>query len=75
MQCTAPSGMYTDWFSPTNFTSSPIVTLAADVMAIRHKTLPIQATQFHPESILSMQDNVGLSMICNVINQLVKVEA
>lgn len=46
-----------------------------DVMAICHKTLPIQATQFHPESILSMQDNVGLSMICNVINQLVKVEA
>ena len=42
-----------------------------DVMAIRHKELPIQAVQFHPESILTMQHEIGLKMIENVIEQLV----
>ena len=42
-----------------------------DVMAIRHKDLPLQAVQFHPESILTMQHEIGLKMIENVIKQLI----
>lgn len=42
-----------------------------DVMAIRHKSLPLMAVQFHPESILSFADDAGLKMIVNVVKQLV----
>lgn len=38
------------------------------VMAIEHKTLPITAVQFHPESILSTRKNTGLKIIRNVVN-------
>ncbi len=43
-----------------------------DVMAIRHRDWPIQAVQFHPESILSLGNQVGLRMIANVVAQLVR---
>jgi len=37
------------------------------VMAIAHDELPWSAVQFHPESILSATDGVGLSLIRNVV--------
>ncbi len=40
------------------------------VMAIRHKTLPIEAVQFHPESILTAKDGLGLQLIRNVLEVL-----
>ncbi len=36
------------------------------IMAVRHKQLPIEAMQFHPESILSAEDNHGLKLMENV---------
>ena len=40
------------------------------VMAIEHKTLPIWAVQFHPESILSLGEKSGFKMIENVVRFL-----
>ncbi|MCH8903650.1 MAG: anthranilate phosphoribosyltransferase [Bacteroidetes bacterium] len=37
------------------------------IMSVRHKFLPIEGIQFHPESILSMKDDVGMKIIKNVI--------
>ena len=39
------------------------------VMAIRHKTLPIEAVQFHPESVLSMKGKNGFKLMENVVNK------
>jgi len=41
------------------------------IMALQHKTLPIASVQFHPESILTLQDSIGLRIISNVIEMLV----
>lgn len=52
------------------FPSELTITAETDdgvIMAIEHKRLPIFAVQFHPESILSLQDNVGLRIIENVV--------
>jgi anthranilate synthase len=39
------------------------------VMAIRHKTKPFAAVQFHPESILTSHD-VGLQLLLNQLTYL-----
>jgi anthranilate synthase len=39
------------------------------IMGIRHRDLPIEAVQFHPESILTLDGNCGLKLIANVMNQ------
>ncbi len=38
-----------------------------ELMALRHRELPIEAVQFHPESILSAKENSGLRMIENLM--------
>ena len=50
------------------------VTAVADdgvVMAIEHEDLPIAAVQFHPESILTLKEEVGARIVRNVIGRLV----
>lgn len=42
------------------------------IMGIEHKTLPIAAVQFHPESIMSLSGEVGLKMIQNVVANYAK---
>jgi anthranilate synthase len=39
------------------------------IMGVRHRELPIEAVQFHPESILSLDGNCGLRLIENVVAQ------
>ena len=37
------------------------------IMGLRHRSLPMEAVQFHPESILTMEDSHGLRLIENMI--------
>ena len=37
------------------------------VMAVRHKRLPIEGIQFHPESVLSMYRDAGMRLLKNVV--------
>ena len=44
-------------------------------MGVRHRELPIEAVQFHPESLLTLEDNIGLRLIENAIRQLARRKA
>ena len=37
------------------------------VMALEHATLPLAAVQFHPESILTLEDDLGARLVANVV--------
>lgn len=37
------------------------------VMAVEHRTLPLLAVQFHPESIMSLEENSGRALVGNVV--------
>jgi len=39
------------------------------IMGVRHRTLPLEAVQFHPESLLSQDGDHGLRMIENMVRQ------
>ena len=40
------------------------------VMAIEHRALPLAAVQFHPESIMTLDGDVGLRLLANVMTLL-----
>ena len=40
------------------------------VMAVEHAHLPLAAVQFHPESIMSLEGDVGLRLLRNVVTGL-----
>jgi anthranilate synthase len=40
------------------------------VMAIEHRALPLAAVQFHPESIMTLAEDVGLRLLANVVARL-----
>jgi anthranilate synthase len=37
------------------------------IMGVRHRTLPIEAVQFHPESLLTLEGNAGQRLMRNVM--------
>ena len=40
------------------------------IMGVRHRELPMEAVQFHPESILSLDNNCGLRLMENDVRRL-----
>jgi anthranilate synthase len=40
------------------------------IMAVEHRTLPVAAVQFHPESIMSLGEGAGLRLVRNVVERL-----
>jgi anthranilate synthase len=39
------------------------------IMGVRHRELPIEAVQFHPESMLTLEDDCGFRLMENVVNR------
>ena len=42
------------------------------IMAVEHSSRPLAAVQFHPESILTLDGNVGLELLRNVTRKLAR---
>ena len=40
------------------------------IMAVEHVSLPLAAVQFHPESLLTLDGDVGLELLRNVVRKL-----
>lgn len=49
-------------------------TADGNVMAVEHRSLPVSAVQFHPESIMSLQDQVGKRLIRNVVMSVLELK-
>ncbi|MEH2005344.1 anthranilate synthase [Nostoc sp.] len=64
-------GRYHSLFALPQFLPEELkVTAISDddvIMAIEHKSLPIAAVQFHPESIMTLVEEIGFKIIKNVV--------
>ncbi len=60
---------YHSWAAADMPSELEVTARSADgvVMAVRHKKLPIEGIQFHPESVLSMKNDAGMRMLQNVV--------
>lgn len=61
---------------PANLPSELEITAQSEdgvIMGIKHRSLPIEAVQFHPESLLSLHDGCGLQLMRNVVGLYGKV--
>jgi anthranilate synthase len=47
-------------------------TVEGTPMAVEHRSLPMAAIQFHPESIMTLKDGIGLRIVENCIRLLVR---
>ncbi len=45
------------------------------IMGVRHTSLPVEGVQFHPESLLTMEDDCGLRLMENVVRMAVQGRA
>ena len=67
-------GRYHSLFAiPERLPNCLAVTATSDdgvIMGIRHRDLPMEAVQFHPESILSLDSSCGLRLVENVVKLL-----
>jgi anthranilate synthase len=39
-------------------------------MAVEHQSLPIAAVQFHPESVMTLREEIGMPIIASVLSAL-----
>lgn len=43
------------------------------IMAVEHRTLPVAAVQFHPESVLSLREDLGMKLISRVVERYARI--
>lgn len=69
-----PAGRYHSLIAETVPEGLQVTATSSDgvVMAVEHRSLPIAAVQFHPESILSLEGNVGENIIRNIVNSYIR---
>jgi anthranilate synthase len=73
---TFQAGRYHSLYARSGSLPSELVqTAEADdgiVMALEHPALPVAAVQFHPESIMTLEGDLGLRLVANVVRVLAR---
>ncbi|RCL03432.1 MAG: anthranilate synthase [Candidatus Tokpelaia sp. JSC161] len=88
---TAPSAIFTGlpkkiqvgryhsvYADQSNFPDDLLITAKSDdgiIMGIEHKREPVTAVQFHPESIMTLHENIGMRIIENIVEDARKKQS